>query len=164
MDEIIISPFVGIGKIKLGMTKQEVIDCLEDYKREFIHKNFDKEYFEYAFRIHYNSMNLVNFIEVPCHVKDNFNCSFKGINVFETKAEDLLELLTTDNSSLEYDQNKAETGSTYHFPELSLTFWRTSKFDEKDMQQNWFKNLSKADQLEEMRLLYFESVSIYNSN
>ncbi|OKP81566.1 hypothetical protein A3842_11530, partial [Paenibacillus sp. P3E] len=110
----------------------------------------------------YNSLDLVNFIEVSWHIKDDFDCIFRGINVFKTKAESLLEQMENGNASSCYDRKKAETGSTYHFPKLSLTLWRSSKFDEKDMEEQWFKNLSVADQLEEMRLLYFESVSIHN--
>lgn len=155
MDNIIIEPWQGIGEFKLGMTRNEVEECVQSYSTKYRVKSLDKNYFR--FKIEYDSNNKVSFIEVNWDVKENFNCLFNGIDVFNTKVEILVKEI--DKTS-QYDRTHSELGCTYSFPELGLFLWRSREFTEEDRLEDWFLEMSPDNQEEELRFLYFETVSV----
>ncbi|MGW8957865.1 hypothetical protein [Paenibacillus sp. NPDC055715] len=93
-----IEPNIGIGTIKLGMSKTEVEDCLQAYTNKFCNSLHDGDYFQYAFKVEYDPNGRVNFIEAASHIKDDFHCMLNGIDVFNTKAEELIKVVDIDNT------------------------------------------------------------------
>lgn len=158
MDDLIIEPRVGIGTIKLGMSKNEVEDCFKSYTIQYNKSERDPDYFQYAFVVEYDSSEEVNLIGVIFHAKDEFNCLFKGIDVFNTKAEELVE--TIDKIS-PYDRNHPDIGWMYTFPKLGLSLWRSRIFNEEDTKEEWFKEMDVEEQEDELRFRFFETVSLF---
>ncbi|MCM3472222.1 hypothetical protein [Brevibacillus borstelensis] len=156
VDNLIIEPG-AIGTIKLGMSKDEVEACIQEYARKYQKEYHVRNYFKNVFRVEYDVNERVDFIEIPSSLKDEFNCLFYDIDVFNTKADDLVNHI--DRIS-EYDRNHRELGYTYFFPELGLSLWRPIIFKEEYMEEDWFKEMSPENQEDEMKHLYFEAVSI----
>ncbi|KPV56344.1 hypothetical protein QJ48_28320 [Paenibacillus sp. A3] len=161
MEKLTIEPGQGIGLIKLGMNKLAVEKALQDYTASYHGINYGDNYFADAFRIEYDLEEKVKFVEIPWTLKNVFTCTCSDIDVFNTKAEELIKKL--DNIS-PYDRQHQELGYTYVFPQWGLSLWRSRKFEEDDMQTDWFKNLSPENQEDELRFMYFESVSIWSES
>ncbi|HZG79993.1 MAG TPA: hypothetical protein VEZ13_04380 [Brevibacillus sp.] len=164
MDNLIIEPMKGIGKILLGMTKTEVDECLQYYtdKYEITYEKNPLCYhmrgaIQSCFQFEYDSGGKVKFIQISSSIKDVLNCVFQNLDVFNTKVE---ELVVTIDKISNYDRNHRELGWTYNYPELGLSFWRPNILKESDMQEDWFKELKPSIQEDEKRNLYFECVSI----
>lgn len=156
MDHLIIEPG-AIGTIKLGMTKIEVEACYQEYITKYQKEYHTTNYIKNAFRVNFDANERVDFIEISSSLKDDFNCLFKNIDVFNTKADDLVNLI---DKFAAYDRNHKELGYTYFFPAIGLSLWRPIIFREEYIQEDWFKELSPENQEDEMRHLYFETVSI----
>lgn len=82
----------------------------------------------------------------------------ENINPFQTQADRLIEII--DNES-KFDRNDPEVGYTYRFHELGLAFWRPNILTEDDLNSERFLSLSKDIQEDELKSLYFESISVY---
>ncbi|MFS0553810.1 hypothetical protein [Brevibacillus sp. 179-C9.3 HS] len=164
MDTLIITPMKGIGKILLGMTKTEVDECLQYYTDKYeitYEKNplcfHAKGAIQSCFQFEYDSDGKVYFIQIASSLKNELNCVFQDWDVFNTKAEELVEKIDKVST---YDRNHRELGWTYYYPGLGLSFWRPNILKESDMQEDWFKELEPSIQEDEKRNLYFECVSI----
>lgn len=105
MGNLIIEPGKGIGLIKLGMNKDEVEKCIQKYTEKYQKEYHIQVYFKGFFMVEYDSEGKVDFIEIPEVLKETFNCLLLGIDVFNTKAEDLVEKI--DKIS-EYDRNQSD--------------------------------------------------------
>lgn len=154
LDVLRIDAGKGIGYFKLGMSKEDVKECIEKYNTQYGKPN-TSTYFE--FNIRYNPNGLVTFIELPFEYKDTFHCLFQGIDVFNTKAEDLVKLIDEISN---YDRSNTESETCFTFPELGLILWREDVLKEEDLETEWFKELPPYKQEEKMKDLYFNSVSI----
>ncbi|MCM3625631.1 hypothetical protein M4D70_26040 [Brevibacillus borstelensis] len=106
--------------------------------------------------VEYDSEGKVDFIEIPEVLKETFNCLLLGIDVFNTKAEDLVKKI---DKIADYDRNQSD-GYTYFFPSLGLSLWRSDIFKEEYMLEDSFKKLSPKNQEDKIRHLYFDSMSI----
>lgn len=163
MDKLIIEPGKGIGKLQLGMTKCEVEECLEFYTDKYeITQEQNPERFHMKgikafFQTEYDCEGKVAFIQVSSAIKDVLTCVFQDVDVFNTKAEELVEKIDRISN---YDRDHPELGWTYEYPELGLTFWRPNILMETDMEEDWFKEMLPEIQEDEKRNLYFECVSI----
>lgn len=156
MDDIIIESG-AIGMIRLGMSRDDVEACIQVYARKY-HKEYHiRNYFKSAFKIEYDTNETVDFIEISSSLKEEFNCLFYNIDVFNTKADDLVNLIDRISA---YDRNHSELGYTYFFPDLGLSLWRPIVLKEENLEEDWFKEMSPENQVDEMRHLYFEAVSI----
>ncbi|MBY0054662.1 hypothetical protein P4U99_25925 [Brevibacillus agri] len=127
MDNLIIEPGEGIGLIKFGMSKDEVEKCIQSYTEKYQKEYHIQDYFKGFFMLEYDSEGKVDFIEIPEVLKETFNCLLMGIDVFNTKAEDLVEKI---DEIAEYDRNQSD-GYTYFFPSLGLSLWRSDIFKEE---------------------------------
>ncbi|MBG9943820.1 hypothetical protein ABE237_06565 [Brevibacillus formosus] len=157
MDKLTIEPGIGIGTIKFGMDKEEVEECIQEYKRKYNKDNLTTNFFKNSIRVKYDSYEKVNFIEISSNLQDVFECVVINIDVFKTKVVDLVEKI--DKIS-KYDRDDRELGWTYDFPELGLLFWRPNVLTEEDLEKDWFKELDPEIKEDEMRNLFFESVCI----
>ncbi|SFK44508.1 hypothetical protein [Brevibacillus centrosporus] len=157
MEKLYIEPGVGIGPVKLGMSKKEVEECIRDCSEKFLKQYNNSLYIERLFKLEYDSEDNVNFIEIDAIGSSDFDCLFNEINVFKTQAEELVEEI--DKIS-KYDREQWDLGFTYHFPELGLTLWRPVMRKADDLKEAWFKELEPDIQEDEMRNLYFRAVSL----
>jgi len=114
-------PLVGIGPIKLGMTRSEVRDILADLgqpKARLRPPNTDC-YFRSAFQVSYDDDGRVEFIETAAST--DFRVLFHGSSLHEMPAEDAVRLVS---EFAEYDKDRPEQGYSYIFPALQLSLWR----------------------------------------
>ncbi len=153
MFKIQIKPHIGIDKIQLGMTKDEI-------KKIEIESgiSIEKIYFG-CLRVLYDDKGLVNFIEIANPYSDLFKVFFEGIDIFNTKAEELIEFVLKFGN---YDRknNDSILGYQYIFKDIGLSFWRPNVFKEEYLDEIWFKNYSPELKEDEMKYWYFQSVSI----
>ncbi|MCM3785014.1 hypothetical protein M3231_18750 [Neobacillus mesonae] len=162
-DILKIEPGVGIGKIKLGMTKEELAVYEEEYLKEYPEKPWRDIGFEHLFRIDYDVNHRISFIEIINYDMEhmNFDCLYEDINLFSTKAKDLV---LTINEISPYKPDEYDMGYSYHFPEIGLVLWRGSVFHEEQIHEAWFQEMPMESQEQELRYLYFETVSVMICN
>jgi len=92
MEMITVMPKQGIGLIKLGMSKEEVEKCRQEYNTKFFNDNRSIDFFKGAFKVEYDNEGRVNFIELSSFKgEQEFTCSIMDLDIFETKAEELVE-------------------------------------------------------------------------
>ncbi|WP_051250469.1 hypothetical protein [Paenibacillus harenae] len=114
------------------MTKAEVDECLRFYTDKYEityeqnpHKFHVSGAIKSCFQLEYDPNGKVNFIQISSVLNDVLKCVFKNIDVFNTKAEELVKEI--DKIS-KYDRDHWELGWTYDYPELGPTVFRTSFF------------------------------------
>lgn len=158
MEMITVMPKQGIGLIKLGMNKEEVERCRQEYNTMFFNENRCTEFFKGTFKVEYDNEGKVIFIELSSiKGEQEFTCSIMDIDIFETKAEELVEKIDIVSP---YDRNDWELGFSYHFPDLGLCFWRPNIFKDSDMEEEWFKAHDKEEQESYLKDQYFRTVAI----
>ncbi|WP_253721269.1 hypothetical protein [Brevibacillus brevis] len=156
LDNLVINEGCSVGAIKLGMREEEVQQYIQSYKEKCLNPRIS---FHRNFRCEYDSEGRLIYIEVVNDLKRHFNCLFRDIDVFNTRASQLVKMIDILSP---YDRNSAHGGFVYKFPELGLSFWRGNVLSEEDMEKDWFKEMDPEIQEDEMKNLYFETVSIYS--
>ena len=156
-----IIPGERVGNIYLGMKREEVHEILsvnksiieetESYLREF--------YSEHEIYIEYNCDRNVICIEVTDTIKDMYKVFLYGLEVFETKAEVLINRIKQESEDLSCGKDEL-LSTDYRFKKLGLSLWRSSAFHPKLLKDPEFLEMRKAIQEDEMRYWYFESISI----
>ncbi|MGG4397349.1 hypothetical protein ABEX25_23875 [Paenibacillus thiaminolyticus] len=86
----------------------------------------------------------------------NFICY--GIDVFNTKAEKLIEII--DKMTPYLRTSEPDLGSIFDFTEVGLSFYRSNVFTEKEMEEDWFKVKSPEEQEDDLKYLYIETVMV----
>jgi hypothetical protein len=161
MNVLLIEPGRGIGEIELGMTKEEVNDCIERYAAKYQKPYHMDNFIKDSFMVKYDLEGKVNFIEIPSELKDTFQCLFINIDVFNTKADELVRRIDEISP---YDRNNPEMDSCFTFPEIGLGLWRPDVLTEEDLEKEWFKELKPSIQEDTMKNLYFKTVFIFHTN
>lgn len=130
MDKIVIEPHIGIGKLKLGMKREEVHQL---FGPEFETVN-DEEigivdfYFSETIQIHYDENLQVEFIDLVYDLSNEFEVVFNGMDVFKTPANDLVNEIAKITP---YD-GTSELPYEYIFKEIDLELWREILPEEDD--------------------------------
>lgn len=150
-----IRPNDGIGKIKLGMDREEVYRILgktgnAQESIEWIN-NYHIEY----------EKNKVIFIEIPNLMADRYFVLFNGVDVFKTEAKLLVKHISEYGK---YDEADWELGHTYKFPTLGVGLWRPSIFEYEMINDPEFKEMDEEIQRDEIKYLYFEAVCVYKED
>ncbi|WP_347488541.1 hypothetical protein ABDB91_15195 [Desulfoscipio sp. XC116] len=162
MGRLIIEPHIGIGKVKLGMSRKAVHEIMgmnfESLKRDNILIDL---YYESCFQVNYNKEGVVNFIEIADGIIDNFKVVFKDIEIFKTKANDLVSYFEKI-SKYNKDDPDAVLGFMYIFEDIGVSLWRPNVFKEEILHEPWFQQLEQEDKEYELKFQYFESVSIWS--
>lgn len=140
-----------IGLLKLQMSKEEVNQCLDIYRKQYNDEVADSFLCEYDANGNVYAIQLV--IE---SLKKYFQCKFKGIDIFNTKAKDIV--LHFDMLDPYVRDRDSELGFMYVLPTLGITFWRGNVCNEEDLEADWFKELVPENQEDTKRFLYFETV------
>lgn len=156
MDYIIIEPGRSIGTVKLGMTRDEVNLCIQKYIREY--NDEEQRHFESYIIPEYDENEKLIALQVVRDLKKYANFICYEIDVFNTKAENLIEMM--DKITPYLRTSEPELGYDYDFIEVGLSFYRSHVFTEKDMEEEWFTEKSPEDQEDDMKYLYFETVMV----
>ena len=165
-NKLIIEPGVGIGAIKLGMSKEEVKQHINHYKEKYENRSYRYEYgnelyygqiFESGLKIEYGKQGTVIFIEIVREMMTFFECVCYDIDMFHTKAEEVVRKL----SGVVHCEAEMEDETECTLENVGLSLWRPHAFDEQDMQEEWFQEMSEENQEEEKRYMYFQTVAVY---
>ncbi|WP_338709079.1 hypothetical protein [Paenibacillus amylolyticus] len=166
MEEIVITPHIGIGPFQLGMSRVEVEQAFQnlDHWRaddgipvnlSYIEMLFMREHFEY------DSSGKVKFIQLmnPNYYSQlRIPCLFQGTDVFTTKVEDLIHALMKKYPMI--GDNDPRTGYSFAFQELELCFWREGIMNDEILKDPDFLEMSEENQELEKRYFYFTTISI----
>lgn len=164
VDSIIITPNVGIGPFKLGMRESEVKQVFSAYNHwrpdDSIPAN--PGYLEMLFgKFEYDPNGRVKFIELinPSYAGHfNIPCLFNGIDVFATKAEDLINELGKENRFI--GDSDPKTGFSFVFKEIELAFWREDIMNDEILESKEFLEMCKENQELKKRYFFFTTVSV----
>lgn len=169
MDEIIIIPNKMVGKLELGMNRNEVENILHNSILKI--KNQEEERFKEIEIVKYYSETSLMYV---IGYKDNkafeicldnaiseiCNVTLKDVNIFKEKAEDIISKLRI-YSSYTWDTDDEDLGMQYNFDQLGISLWRESAFHPKLMQDKEFLELSKENQEIEKRYWYFQMINVH---
>lgn len=109
-----IKPHTGIGSVELNMIRSKVKKILG--KENFSGSNGDLDYyFDNSLQIEFAN-DRVDFIGISYH--PNYNVIYKNINVFDTEAKELFNLI-----ALNEEENHQFDASEYLFPKQVVTLW-----------------------------------------
>ncbi len=124
MKEYQVVPKVGVGPVKLGMHRAEVHSAMGTppvrFRKTETERYETDAYAQNGFQIFYSGDEpRVEYIELSSD--SDFVASYKGVDVFGTKAESIVTFIAQDAL---FDQNDWELGYSYIFPALELGVWR----------------------------------------
>ncbi|MDO3410936.1 ASCH domain-containing protein [Saccharibacillus sp. CPCC 101409] len=156
-DKLIIEPGIGIGKLKLGMTRSEADEAVRHYVTQYKKDTNDSGFFENTFKLEYDRSGKVKFIEIVSEFKEFFDCTCYNVDVFNTKANELVQIL----SRISKPEADHEDETQYIFADIGLSLWRPSVFTEETMQEDWFQEMYAENQEQEMRYFYFQTAAVY---
>ncbi len=98
----------------------------------------ERDYYQingYFFSLNYSENDILEFIEFS--ENGNAVVDIYGISVFETPAEQLIQLVS-EKSGFEFDKEEPETPYCFIFPEIELAFWRPVIPEESDDNEGEF--------------------------
>ena len=135
MEIMEVVPFVGIGKVKLGMTKEECRQALKvtphnQPKYSIGSINFpESDYFlDSSIQVSYDTdLGTVEWIGVNDSI--TFTILYREIDLFKTPIEEIVER-TKKYGALNTEDE--ELGYTFCFPELGICYWRPAKTEDVD--------------------------------
>ena len=130
-------PHVGIGPVRLGMTRDEVRAVMPGQPYTFRKvpdaKHETDGYHECGFQVFYfGPIPTVEYIEL-CR-DSGFRAFYRGVDVFETAADVMVSHVCRD---ADYDPDDPELGCCYVFPNLELSLWRPFEPDSPDAPDGW---------------------------
>jgi hypothetical protein len=117
MKELAIKCRDSIGPIKLGDSREQVRAALQDFGLSLNSSHGASDYFgEASVQVEYAGDGTAWFIGINSNTSNV--CTYKGVNVFDTPAEDLFSLMAVDETNAaEFDEDG------YVFPDQILTLW-----------------------------------------
>lgn len=126
MEKYQVEPYVGIGPVRLGMTRPDVRKAMgepsavQDVYEKWGIRFPDKDYFyENCFQISYSDQGTVNFIEASMNVR--YSVVYLGLDVHRTTADkfisEIQKIASPDIRALEYPMNLL-------FPEIDVSIYR----------------------------------------
>jgi hypothetical protein len=149
--EFRIEPLVGISDVKLEAARKAVIDLLgppeDTYKAE---EQLSDYFWESELKICYSIDSTVEYIEVSGLGSTSSTFNLFGINVFETKAEELVQLII-HKSGKNYSKTDEEIPYSFIFPDLELSLWR--EYIPEDIEESDIESIGKDG-------YYFDTIGI----
>jgi hypothetical protein len=140
MVEYDIVPHEGIGPIAFGMSREQSRAAMGTTPESFRESGQDASetdaYHKAAFQVFFGQ-DKVEYIELSAD--ESVTAMYKGRDVFETKAQDLVNFISQEAP---YDPDDPEIGFSYVFPKLELALWRPVKpEDEDDPEGQYFSTI-----------------------
>lgn len=124
MPDYIVEPFVGVGPVRLGMSRDEVCGAMRQPPRQ-LRKGAPSgpvidAFHQCAFQVFYTGEQAtVEFIELS---RDgDFRAFYRELDVFSTPADEVVAFISRD---ARYDEAAREFPYSYIFRGLQLSLWR----------------------------------------
>lgn len=111
-----VSPRLGVGPVKLGMTRDQVREVLG--QSPMARAKTDR-YFDNALRVDFDDEGHAELVELWS--SEHFTAMFLGQNVFAVPAVELVKAIACQSP---YDPNDPELGYAFTFPGLGISLWR----------------------------------------
>ena len=163
-----VHPFEGCGKIKLGMTIEEVEAVahrppgeLRSLEHVYPHMNACDEWYD-------NMRYYVAYIngrvaELVVNGRDEVAPMLYGVAVLQEKAVDVIAKLRQHAPCI-YDRPDIDLSYSYYFEDIGITLWREGVYHPKMMEdaeyrQN-FETMCPENQAEELSYQYFQTISL----
>ncbi|MCE9531267.1 MAG: tRNA (N6-isopentenyl adenosine(37)-C2)-methylthiotransferase MiaB [Planctomycetes bacterium] len=132
-------PGVGVGPVKLGMTRDAVHEALGSPSSTFK----ERESFFGAFFVDFDESERVEFIELAR--SDRFEAIFDGVCLHRIEADEAVRIVSTFD---QYDVHGREPGYSYIFLKLQMSLWRgivpANDQDEDDPDGRYFDSIGVA--------------------
>ncbi|WP_374017453.1 hypothetical protein ABU162_25395 [Paenibacillus thiaminolyticus] len=160
MDKIIIEPGHGVGVLKLGLTKNNVNECIQTFIQQY--NDHENRHFENYVIPGYNENEKMIAVQVVRDLMKYANFECHGIDVFNTKAEKLVKYMDKISPYLRNWESAA--GGHYVFPDIGLALYRSNAITEEDLKEEWFLAQSLENQEYDMKYLFFESIMVCGLN
>jgi hypothetical protein len=122
-----VNPLIGVGGVKLGMSRADVRSIMKAYPRTFRKTSTSKHetdaWHNSGLQVFYGGeVPTVEYIELS---RDSgIVALYRGIDVFNTEASRLIKKISEDDT---YDASDPERGYSYLFPKLEMSLWRPIK-------------------------------------
>jgi hypothetical protein len=129
----IVEPNIGIGPIKLGMSREDVRKQFNGEYRTYKHgssKIYTDTFFDNSFQVSYNEKDTVEYIELSGYKNKYFNVMVFGFDPFKLKVNKVEELLNENGIKIFYDNGIGGNARTIDkafaiiLPEYEISMWR----------------------------------------
>jgi hypothetical protein len=131
MKTLIVEPLIGLSEIKLGDSRSAIHKLLGVPEQYVKYVNYSTDsYLDNQLGVAYDKNEIVYHIEFRNYIWNTKVLLF-GQNIFETKVEDLFEIISS-KTKFDYQQNYAEIPYAYKYPDLGLYLWREGLPSETD--------------------------------
>jgi hypothetical protein len=124
-------PLKGVSPVLLGMSREESHAAMGVSPKTFRKSSDDASltdaYDEATFQVFFDEKDAVEYIELSSG--GAIPVLYKGLPVFETQADELIEIISQDAP---YDENDPELGYSYIFPLLELSLWRPAISEDEE--------------------------------
>jgi len=124
MPDYTVQPFVGVGPVRLGMSRKEVRRVMPEQPKPFRKGTAPKyetdAFHEDAFQVFYEGDHpTVEYIELSRG--SVVRAVYRDLDVFATPADEVVAHISRDS---EFDQSDSEIPYSYLFRGLQLSLWR----------------------------------------
>jgi hypothetical protein len=124
MPDYTVQPFVGVGPVLLGMSRDEVRRSMPEpakpLRKERTSQHETDAFHQSAFQVFYGGdQPTVEYIELSR--SSVVRALYRDIDVFATPADEVVAHISRDS---EFDQSDAEIPYSYLFRGLQLSLWR----------------------------------------
>jgi hypothetical protein len=117
-------PLIGIGPVRLKMTREESRRAMgrppDPVQKSSADGALTDAYFDSAFQVFFDDRDLVEYIEVSGPGPD-IAALYLGKDAHRTEAAELVKRIV---ANAPYDPDDPELGWSYLFPSLELSLWR----------------------------------------
>jgi len=118
-----VTPGVGIGPVRLNMTREESRRAMgavpHTFKKSADDTVLTDAYHRNAFQVFFDAEDRVEYIELS--FDEELQALYKGVDAHRTEAMELVACISKDAA---YDPDDWELGYSYAFPALDLAVWR----------------------------------------
>lgn len=174
IEELSVTPHVGIGPLKLGMSSAEILCSLYRLREKLSlptsedilisqTEETDAITFRYVdssffFMARYRDDHAIE-IAIGSDLRDQLPILLGEIDVFRTTAEDLIATLKSQDTCL-CDMEDEQLSTNYEFPKLGIRLWREMPFHPKLLSDPAYMEEMKFVIDEMYRYLYFEIIAV----
>jgi len=121
-----IEPGIGVGPVKLGMSKDAVHAALGIPKSS----RDGREGFLDGFFVDFDDAGFVEFIELA--KSGDFTALFEGVSLHDLAADEAVQFVSRFD---QFSNNNREHGYSFIFPKLQMSLWRGT-IPEEDQDEN----------------------------
>lgn len=142
MRDYTVQPFVGVGPVRLGMSRDEVRSAMpepsEPFRKGLTSRHETDAFHQNAFQVFYDGEPpTVEYIELSR--SSVLRAVYRDLDVFATPADEVVTYISRDSG---FDQSDPEIPYSYLFRGLQLSLWRpTIPASDKDTEGRFFSTI-----------------------